>query len=63
MGIALVTKPVVNTSLHKGDEGDILLAFHVYVEDLSVQLIKCYKGQLYINIQDKATSVIAIVPK
>ena len=33
------------------------------VEDLSVQLIKCYKGQLYINIQDKATSVIAIVPK
>ena len=36
---------------------------YVSVEDLSVQLIKCYKGQLYINIQDKATSVIAIVPK
>ena len=33
------------------------------VEGLSVHLIKCYKGQLYINIQDKATSVIAIVPK
>ena len=33
------------------------------VEDLSVQLIKCYKGQIYINIQDKATSVIAVVPK
>ena len=23
----------------------------------------CYKGQLYINIQDKATSVIAVVPR
>ena len=33
------------------------------VEDLSVQLIKYYKGQLYINMQDKATSVIVIVPK
>ena len=33
------------------------------VEDLSVQLMKCDKGQLYINIQDKATSVVAIVPK
>ena len=33
----------------------------VLVEDLSDQLMKCYKGQLYINIQDKETSVIAIV--
>ena len=33
------------------------------VDDLSVQLMKYYKGQLYINIQDKATTVIAIVPK
>ena len=30
MGIELVTKPVVSTNLYKGDEGDILLAFHVY---------------------------------
>ena len=35
----------------------------IIVEDLSDQLIKCYEGQLHINIQDKATSVIAIVPK
>ena len=34
----------------------------IIVEDLSVQLIKCYEGQLHINIQDKATSVIVIVP-
>ena len=33
----------------------------VLVEDLSDQLMKCYKGQLYINIQNKQTSVIAIV--
>ena len=38
------------------------LHFHKRVEDSSVQLIKCYKGQLYINIQDKATSVVANVP-
>ena len=39
------------------------IAFTVAVEDLNVQLIKCYKGQidLYINIQDKATSVITIL--
>ena len=30
------------------------------VEDLSVQLIKCYKGRVYINIQDKATSVMIL---
>ena len=32
------------------------------VEDslISVELIKCYKGHLHINIQDKATSAIAI---
>ena len=35
----------------------------ISVEDLSVQLIKCYKGQPqpYINIQDKATSVIEVL--
>ena len=33
----------------------------ISVEDLYVQLIKCYKGQLYINIQDKATSVIEVL--
>ena len=33
------------------------------VKDLSVQLMKCYIGQLCINIPDKATSVIAIMPK
>ena len=32
-------------------------------EDLNVQLIKCYEGHLHINLQDKATSVIPIVPK
>ena len=39
------------------------ITFTVAVEDLNVQLIKCYKGQidLYINIQDKATSVITIL--
>ena len=43
------------------EEGYIIV--HVFVEDLSVQLMKCDKGQLYINTQDKATSIIAIVPK
>ena len=33
-----------------------------FVGDLSVQLIRCYKEQVYIDIQDKGTSVIAIVP-
>ena len=33
-----------------------------FVEDLCVQLIRCYKGQVYIDIQNKGTSVIAIVP-
>ena len=35
----------------------------IIVDDLSVQLIKYYEEQLHINIQDKATSVIAIVFK
>ena len=33
------------------------------VEDLCVQLIKYYEGQLYINMKDKDTSVMAIVSK
>ena len=35
---------------------------YIHMLRIYVQLIRCYKGQVYIDIQNKGTSVIAIVP-